>query len=242
MDGGNILASPARVPAARHDRFFYIGMAFLVAAIVFAGFARTYFLKDLFGRPPLPLLLHLHGILFTSWFALFLTQVTLVAVNRTDVHRRLGVVGAVLAAVMIVVGPIVAIHAASRGVVTPGLPPPLVFLVVPLFDILVFAILVAAGLRFRRRSQTHKRLMPLAKIALLPPATARLPFAFILATGPLAFFGLADLVLLACILYDVVTHRRMHPAYLWGGLPIVVSQPLRLVVGSSALGLPSRTG
>jgi hypothetical protein len=233
LDGGNNLATLAQVPAGRRDRFFYTGMAVLVAAIVFAGFARTYFLKDLFGRPALPLLLHLHGILFTSWFALFLSQVTLVAAKRTDVHRRLGVVGAVLAAVMVVVGPIVAIHAASRGFATPGLPPPLVFLAVPLFDILVFAILVAAGLYYRRQSQTHKRLMLLATIAILPPAIARLPFAFILATGPLAFFGLADLVLLACILYDVIAHRRLHPAYVWGGLLIVVSQPLRLVVGST---------
>ena len=48
-----------------------------------------------------------------------------------------------------------------------------------------------------------------------------------------AFFGLADLVLLACIFYDIVARRRLHPAYLWGGLVLVASQPLRLFLGGT---------
>jgi len=214
LHGGKNLLTPAQLPVGRRDRIFYTGIAVAVAVILFAGFARTYYLKNFFGTPPLRPLLHFHGMLFTSWFVLLLSQVTLVAAKRTDFHRRLGVVGAVIATLMVLVGPIVAIQSAKRGVQTPGLPPPLIFLVVPLFDILVFAILVGAGFYFRRQSQTHKRLMLLGTIAILPPATSRLPFAFIRATGPLAFFGLADLVLLACMLYDVASHRRLHPAYL----------------------------
>jgi hypothetical protein len=135
---------------------------------------------------------------------------------------------------MIVVGTITAIHAAKRGVTPPGGPPPLVFLVIPLGDILMFSILVAAGFYYRRQSETHKRLMLLATIAILAPAIARLPFAFIPAHGPLAFFGLTDLVLLACIFYDIVSRQRLHPAYLWGGLLLVASQPLRLAVGGTS--------
>jgi hypothetical protein len=227
------LAKAAPVLVGRRDHFFYAGMAVLVAAIVFAGFARTYYLKDLFGRPALRPLLHLHGFLFTCWFLLLLGQVTLVAAKRVDIHRRLGVAGAALASLMVIVGPIVAIHAAMSGPGPRGELPPLVFLAIPLSDILVFAILVAGGFYFRRQSPTHKRLMLLATIAILPPAIARLPFGFIRATGPLAYFGLADLVLLSCSLYDVVTRRRLHPAYLWGGLLIIVSQPLRLAIGST---------
>jgi hypothetical protein len=118
---------------------------------VFAGFARTYYLKDLFGKPPLPPLLHLHGALFTSWLVLLFSQVTLVAARRTEIHRRLGAAGGVLAALMIVVGTITAIHAARHGVTPPGGPPPLVFLVIPLGDILMFSILVAAGFYYRRQ-------------------------------------------------------------------------------------------
>lgn len=227
------MATRRQKTVGRRGRLFYTGMAVVAAAIVFAGFARTYYLRDLFRRPPLVPLVHLHGILFTSWLVLLLSQVTLVAAKRTDLHRRLGAVGAVLAVLMIGVGTITAIHAAKRGFVVPGGPPPLVFLVIPMFDILVFSILVAAAFYYRRQSETHKRLMLLATIAILPPAIARLPFAFILATGPLAFFGLADLVLVACIFYDIVAHRRLHPAYLWGGLVLIASQPLRLALGGT---------
>jgi hypothetical protein len=96
----------------------------------------------------------------------------------------------------------------------------------------MFSVLVTASLYYRHQSEIHKRLMLLATIAILTPAIARLPFAF-LANGPLAFFGLTDLILLACVFYDVVSRRRLHPAYLWGGLVLVASQPLRPAVGGA---------
>ena len=34
-------------------------------------------------------------------------------------------------------------------------------------------------------------------------------------------------------MYDVVSRRRVHPAYLWGGLLIVVSRSLRDMVGQT---------
>ena len=75
--------------------------------------------------------------------------------------------------------------------------------------------------------------MLLATIAILPAAMARLPFAFIQQAGPLAFFGLADLFILVCLIFDVWMHRRPHPATVWGGLLIVVSHPLRLMIGNT---------
>ena len=57
---------------------------------------------------------------------------------------------------MLVVGYLAAVTAARRGFSAPGLPPPLVFLVVPFFDLLVFATLVGppstCGERPRRTS------------------------------------------------------------------------------------------
>jgi hypothetical protein len=217
----------------QRDRMFYIGMAVLAAAIVFAGFSRTYYLRGVFGRPEIGLLRHVHGFLFTSWLVLLLVQVSLVAVKRTDIHRRLGVAGGVLAALMVVAGVTLGINAASQGHSPAGIPA-LVFLVIPLGDMLVFSAIVAAGFYYRRQSETHKRLMVMATLVLLPAAVARLPFAFILATGPLAFYGLPDLLLLACIGYDTIVHRRLHPAYLWGGLILVITQPLRLFIGGTA--------
>jgi hypothetical protein len=35
-------------------------------------------------------------------------------------------------------------------------------------------------------------------------------------------------------MYDAVSRRRIHPAYIWGGLLMVVSQILRDVVGRTS--------
>lgn len=222
------------VRGRRRERLFYVGMSVAVAATVFAGFAPTYFLKSYFGSPPLTPLLHLHGIVFTSWIVLLLTQTTLVAANRTNLHRRLGLLGGGIAVMLVVVGTMTAIIRAKQGAAPPGGPPPLVFLAIPLFDMLVFSGLVAAGFYFRRRADVHKRLMLLATISILAAAIARLPFG-ILKAGPPAFFGLTDLFIVACIIYDLTARRRVHRATLWGGLIILLSQPLRLMIsGTSA--------
>ena len=231
---GNIgMAVPAGVSSKRRERVFYTGMAVAVVITVFAGFARTYFLRPYYDPRPLLPLLHLHGFVFTSWVALFLTQTALVATKRTHIHRRLGIVGAVLAALMVVVGTTTAIIRAKVVDVPPGSPSPLAFLTIPLGDMLVFALLVGAGFYYRRRMDVHKRLMLLAMIAILPAAVARLPFAFIQQFGPLAFFGLSDLFIVPCLLYDLSTRGRFHRATVWGGLLIVISHPLRLMIGNT---------
>jgi hypothetical protein len=206
-------------------------MAVAMALTVFAGFAPTYYLKDAFGGSALSPLVHIHGMLFTSWIVLFVLQTRLVAARRIDLHRRLGVAGGVLAVSMVVVGLLTAIGFARHGVAAPGDPPPLVFLAVPTGDLVVFSALVGAGLWLRRRSEAHRRLMLLATISLLSPAIGRLPW--VVTAGPLVFFGLNDLFLIACLLYDHRARGRVHPAFAWGALFLVASQPLRLAIGNT---------
>ncbi len=204
-------------------------MAVFAAAVIVLGFARTYYLKEIFGAPPLPWLVHLHGALMTAWIALFIGQTLLVEKGRTDIHRRLGALGAALAMAIVVVGPAVAVHGVRAGRhAVPGVDP-LAFMAVPFGDIVVFGTLVAAALHYRRRPELHKRLMLVAVITILPPGVARWPVppAF---RGPLLFFGLPDLVLIACILYDYAKTRRLNPAFVWGGLLLIVSHPLRLML------------
>ena len=209
------------------DRPLYLLAAIVVPVIVLIGFARTYYLKGLFSTPPLPSrFVHLHGIVMTAWVALFIAQVSLVAKRRTKTHQRLGVLGGVLAALVVVVGVLTGLYAAARE--TPPGPFALQFLVVPLGDMLVFAVLIAAALYFRRRLDVHKRLMLLAAVNMLAPAIARIPLNFIANGGALAFFGLTDLCLLAFVAFDTIRHRRLHPAFLWGTVFIIAMQPLRI--------------
>ena len=219
-----------------NDRPLYLLAAVIFPLIVLAGFARTYYLKGAFATPALPsLLVHVHGIIMTSWVVLFIVQVTLVARRRTKVHQRLGIAGAGLAVLVFVFGIVTAIYAAARFVNNPSLlpaadPPPLPFLIIPFGDMVIFAILITAALYYRKRLDIHKRLMLLAAINLLTPAIARIPLEFIIKGGPLAFFGLTDLVLVGFVAFDTIRHRRLHPAFLWGGLFLILMQPLRIIL------------
>jgi hypothetical protein len=222
------------MPGRVNDRRLYILAAIVTPLIVLAGFARTYYLKPFFGTPDLPnRIVHLHGIVMTAWVLLFITQISLAATRRTRVHQRLGIAGGVLAALVVIVGILTALFAAAREH-TPG-PSPLAFLIVPLGDMLIFSVLIGLALYFRRKLQIHKRLMLLAAINLLTPAIARIPLSFITNGGPLAFFGLTDLVLLGFVAWDTFKHRRLHPVFLWGTVFLIAMQPLRLLLAGTTV-------
>ena len=226
-----MVATP-RVPIRVNDRRLYILAAILIPLIVLLGFARTYYLKPFFNTPDIPgWIVHLHGIVMTAWVVLFVTQISLVATRRTKVHQRLGILGAVLAALVVIVGVSTALFSAARGSL-PG-QDGLRFLVIPLGDMLIFAILIALALYYRRKLDVHKRLMLLAAINILTPAIARIPVGFIINGGPLAFFGLTDLILIACVAFDTFKHRRLHPVFLWGSIFVIVMQPLRILIAGT---------
>jgi hypothetical protein len=215
----------------RSDRLFYTGMSLAIVVTVFIGFAPTYYLKGHFRDVPLPPLVHLHGLVFTSWIVLFVTQTVLIAAHRTDLHRRLGVAGAVIGALVVILGPTTAIVAGRRNLAA-GDVGALTFLAIPLADMAVFLALVSAGLLYRRRPDAHKRLMLLATIGVIDAAIARWPLAM-MQTNPNAFFEVTDLFIAAVVLFDIVSRKRVHPATACGGLLIICSQPLRLAIAQT---------
>jgi uncharacterized membrane protein YozB (DUF420 family) len=214
------------------DRAFYTGMAVAVIATIYRGFARSYFLRGQYFSTPLAPIAKLHAAVFLSWVLLFLVQTVLIARRRRDLHRRLGLVGAVLAGGMVVVGTGIAIVSMRHNFAS-GNEGALSFFAIPVGDMLVFPILVAAAFAWRRQPEAHKRLMLLATISVLDAAVARWPLA-ILAKGPVAIFAVTDLFIAAGVVFDVASRRRVHRAYVWGGLLIVGSQIGRLAVWHTA--------
>lgn len=219
----NELPAVVRAGSRRATRF-YRAAALLALLVVLVGFAPSFYLKPLFHKPP-PLtgLLVVHGLIMTAWFALFVVQAQLAASRNLRLHRRLGTGGVVLAAAVLVLGTTVAINGARLGH-SPG-PPPLVFLAVPLTDMVVFALLAGAALSLRRNTEAHKRLMLLAFIGLLTAAIARMPF---VTNNIVAAFGSMVLFAGACLAWDTWRHRRLHPAFGWGFALLALSWPLRL--------------
>jgi hypothetical protein len=221
-------AVDTRATRWHEDRLFYSGFAISAIVLVLAAFGRTYYLKAYTGAPPLPWLVHLHGAIFTAWMGLFAIQTWLVRSRRTDLHRHLGVMGGLFAVVLVVMGYTIAIVGARTGWTGPGNPrdatEALSFLAIPLGDLVLFVGFFAAALWFRRQPETHKRLMLLAMIGgVLPASFGRVPLGSVVGV---AFY-------LAGPLYDRVVRRRVHRVYTWGVASIVISLPLRLWLGQS---------
>jgi len=215
------------------ERRFFTGMALGLTLAVVAGFSRTYYFNGLAAAPfAMTPLLHWHGAVYSAWMLLLVSQTMLVATRQVHLHRQLGILGACLAVLMIVLGPAVAISRTADGTIADHGAPPLVFLAVPLLGMVVFAGLISAALLLRSRSPSaHKRLMLLATVEVATAGISRLPV--VETWGPIGFFGVSDIFIGAIVAYDIVTTRRIHPATLWGGLALIASQPLRLMLGGS---------
>jgi hypothetical protein len=220
--------------ARRSPAAFYTWGAIAAVLVVLAGFTRTFYLNPYLAKFPLTWLTGLHGAIMTTWFATFAVQVRLVASGRTRVHRKVGVFGAIVALLVLIVATTTAIVGAKLGHAPPGAPPPLVFLVVPLGDMVVFAGLVGSALLYRRRPETHKRLMLLATLGILTAAVARIPIDSLRHAGLPAFFAVTDVLVIAFVAFDTIRNRRLHPAFGWGLAFIVLSQVGRFLLAGTA--------
>ena len=226
------MTTPTASAERLSERRFFTGLALAILAVVFVGFSRGFYLRAFFPDHPAPPepFFAVHGIVYTAWIVLLLTQARLVARGRLEMHRRLGIFGACACRGDGGSGTIGALIAARRPGGFVEVPvPPLQFLAVPIFEMVLFPAFVAIGLANRRDPQAHKRWMVLATVGILTAAVNRIPIIYGL--GPPAYFAGVDLFILA--VWDFRTLGRLHPATLWGGLVLIASQPVRLVVSGT---------
>jgi len=227
IDASPAVPVSAPIPA-RESRIFHTGMAIALLITAIAGFGPTYFFKPFHPSPPLSPLLHAHGMVFTAWLVLLIVQSGLIRADRADLHKRVGLFGAALAAGVVVLGLAVAREAARRGTSADGMTP-LAFMIFPFGQILLFGGFVGAGLWNRRRPEIHRRLILLGTITMMTPAISRM----VDRRSVLAMFLTVGFVVVAMI-HDWLSRRRVHPVYIVGGLILLVSGPLRAVIGNSA--------
>ena len=206
------------------EHIFYSGIALAFGLCVFVGFSRTYYLKGLFGTPHLSWLAHLHGAMFTAWTVFFVCQVALVAAGRTELHRRIGRVGAVVGSGVLILGTVMTLHSVHAGY-TSGKTASL--LINGFMNLFLFSVFFGAGLFFRRKKEIHKRLMVLAMLSLIIPAIARLPIAFSLIGLVIFAFSLTG------VIYDVIVLRRVYLTNIVGVLLINVATPLRFIIADT---------
>ena len=222
------------------ERNFYTGITLAIALGVFVGFARTFYLRPMFPEAAEiaapERFFYYHGAVFTAWIVLIVAQALLIRSRNVAMHRTLGTAGIGLAIILVVLGIYGALLAANRPGGFIGVPmEPAAFMIVPFLDMVFFGLFVGLAVHWRNRPQAHKRLMVLATISIAQAAFVRIwpPFLGEFA-GPIMQLLLTFLLIASMIAWDLRTTRRLHPATLWAGIPLFISQPLRIPIGETA--------
>jgi hypothetical protein len=214
------MATIAKNPMARAsaERRFYSGMAIFLTLVVFAGFAPSFYLRNIVPAYPRPNpilspFVIFHGLVFTAWMALFIAQTQLLTAGRRDLHMKLGVATIALAVAMVPVMYLAGVWQVARAN-QPPFTDPLSWTIVPLAVIPAFAWLVFEAWRRRREAQWHKRLMLGATILVVAgPGFTRLPLAPPTLTGFAVqlFFGTV-LLFAPLFIWDRRSQGKIHPA------------------------------
>ena len=219
-----VIAEGAR-PRARAARSrIYVGLAVMVAAIVAAGFSRSFYGTFVAGVPH-PWIIHVHAAVYVGWLALLIAQTVLAARGQIAAHRKVGTFGIAYGALVWVLGvivavamPVIEVHAGLVDATRAEQ-----FLATPLGDMVLFGGFFGAAILYRKRPEIHKRLIVLAAVAIMFAAVGRtITNAGLLIGDPAAFGSTAiRLVLwyspvLVAIAHELVTRRRVHPVYLIG--------------------------
>jgi hypothetical protein len=229
------ISADSTMGAAHRDRRFFTLAAIALTLIFVAGFSWSSFVRTrpgatAFGGPNLLPLVRWHAAASASWMLFLVLQTALVATRGTNIHRRLGVAGGLLAASVVVFGWLVTFHAHPLSTVRPVTFRPkahsIAFTAIPSEELFVFTLLTGCGLYLRRRSAAHKRLMLLGTLCLITAGTTRLPLPPVLLV--MAWFGVPEAIVVALLMrHDVLTRRRIHSATIWGGALVVVGAVAR---------------
>jgi hypothetical protein len=202
-------------------------MSIFLAVLVLASFTPSFYLRPFllpetgFRRYDtlLPTHLFVHGAFLTAWYLLLPTQAALVAKGRTDLHRKLGMLGVLIALGIVPTAFLTVARAPAPGPITG----------VDVMGIGAFAICIALAIAVRSRPPEHKRLMLIASIAPMPMVFARVELlAANIGIQLPSFFSVgATMLLLAVVVgYDLVVQRRPHRGTIKGLLVTFVAVPL----------------
>jgi hypothetical protein len=204
-------------------RTFIIAHVVLLC-IVLVGFARTFYLRPLFFDHVLSLALTWHGVMLTTWFGFVVLQGLLVLRRLRSWHVRLAWLGMPAVVGVLVTGTLVNLNVA-RAIDSAGSPENM-FVWANFMSLASFAVLVFAGVKYRRSRSAHQRLIFFASLSIIGPAFARFAFWPIVGLGltfapALAIAGMVAFMLVA-IAYDLVYSRRVLTVTL-AGLAAVIT-------------------
>jgi hypothetical protein len=156
---------------------------------------------------------------------------------RPQVHKRLGWFAIALAAGVVFSTVGVVLYASRRMIAAGDAAGANSQLLIVLLDIIVFGLLVGFAVSNRTRPEAHKRLMLLSLVQALAPAWFRFRYYFPSVEYPLIWFGLvlADSLILVAAFYDYRRFGRVHPVYLFVGVPLFIMHSGEVTLTETAL-------
>jgi len=224
---------PLKTPRVRLRVSVYVIMSIALVALVVFGFSHT--VPDDLSTPGFPPFLAVHGAVFAAWMLLFVAQPALVAAGKTSLHRKLGWFGLAIAVAMVGLGGYAILFGLWSGQLPPFYPHGL-FLIRGMIGLATFFGLVIAAIANRRRPEWHKRLLLCATVVVTLPALERsLPIPLFGAGWPFVVDGIVDTILLIGPVVDLITRRRLHPAYIFGVAAVVLGQVTTDIVAPSPI-------
>lgn len=226
---------------------FFVFASIACVLTAFLGFTPTYFSPLAQGSFRGHTIIHLHGILFFSWTLFFAFQSWLVASGNTRLHRETGLLGISIATAMLFLGLMAAVDSGKRAAAAGFAQDGIHFMVVPVAGIVMFALLVGVAIAYVKDKDIHKRLMLIATASILDAAIARWFLTF-LAPPPVPGASpvpplvvtippglLADLFIVAGMVYDWRSRGRIHPVYFWAGGAVLAVHVLRVPFAATPL-------
>jgi hypothetical protein len=219
------------------DRSLFLAAAVGFPLLVLIGYFRSYYFSAFFdARPIANSLVHLHGIVMTLWVVYFSAQIALIRSKNVKLHMKMGMAGIALAALVIVIGLATAYDAQLVRAAAPPKVNPHSFFLFPVSDMVLFIILFAGAIYYRKSAAEHKSLMLLTAINFLPAALFRIP------PVPEQYvvfwaFGLPNILALICLMWHTIKHRRLNKIFAAGVLLLFVALPLRIVISESEIWL-----
>lgn len=205
------------------DNAAYVALLAVAWAGVLAGFGPGAFETLLGERPSREPIMHVHAVVFMGWMAILTAQLLLAGRGRIDLHKRLGVLAAGWAVLLVGVGTATLVFDLRTDFDRNGASA--VGLATGSGSMLGFTVLVGLALAFRGRSDWHKRLMMLGTVALLAAGFGRALRPWLDPLLPdtafadwLQRYAGPNAIILSLLAWDLISRGRLHAATVAGAV------------------------
>ena len=223
------MATNTNVLKKAFDIKLFWATAFLFPVFIFIGFSRTYYIGYFYDAPAFKdLIVHSHGIVMTAWVLFFSLQIALIRTKNVKLHMTLGLFGIGLAALVMISGLVTLYNGVFiKGGDVNGTDPRS-FAIIPFTSLIIFIILFAVAIFYRKKPLEHKSLMFLTAINFLPFGFSRMAF---IPEAIRILWAFGAPFLLATLAFALIwwKYKKFSKPFALGLILLYLSVPFRLI-------------